>query len=208
MAYTSNLCVVAAICGNFWQESTVNPGVWENLTPGDPGYGLGQWTDMAGIVYRRTALFNYLDSHGYARDSGEGQLEFLIYEDVWNIPGPSTVPASDFSSLSDFLASTSTNIEYLTLEWMYHWEGIDDTSEDRRIAFAESIYTQFLEDDGTRMGWYTGNYLCSETEARWNSLLIKDFLYGTSPGPGPDPPHPIPPHTRRKGLPPWFIAKL
>ena len=71
MAYTSNLKVVAAICGNFFQESGVNPGIWENLTPGAPGYGLGQWTDNPPNVYRRTALFNWLSANGYAQDSGQ-----------------------------------------------------------------------------------------------------------------------------------------
>ena len=39
MSISSNLYVIAAICGNFYQESTVNPGIWEGLTPNAPGYG-------------------------------------------------------------------------------------------------------------------------------------------------------------------------
>lgn len=206
MAYTTNIYVIAAICGNFWQESTVNPGIWEGLIEGAPGYGLGQWTDNLPIVERRTALFEYLDYHGYSRDSGQGQLEFLIQENVWNIPGPSSVPSSDFTSLSQFLSSTSQNIEYLTLEWMYHWEGIDDDSEDKRISFAEDIINLFLNDDDERRPWTTGNFYNTLEEARWNCLLIKDFFLGTEPPEPPEPP--VPPHKKHKGLPPWLIYKL
>ena len=91
MSITTNLYVIAAICGNFWQESTVNPGIWEGLTPNAPGYGLGQWTDNPPVVMRRTALFNWLQANGYAQDSGPGQLAFLVYENLW-IPSTSHHP--------------------------------------------------------------------------------------------------------------------
>lgn len=208
MAYTTNLYVIAAICGNFWQESTVNPGIWENLTVGAPGYGLGQWTDNPPIVERRTALFNYLDSHGYSRDSGEGQLEFLIYENVWNKPGPSTVAPSIYNTLTEYLQSNLTDLTFLTLEWMYHWEGIDDDSEETRISAANSFYNLFINDDGTRNPWYASNSYLSHVQAESNALLIKDFFIGETPPEPPEPPGPAPLPTKRKGLPPWLIYKL
>ena len=201
MPYSTNLNVIAAICGNFYQESTVNPGIWENLTVGDPGYGLGQWTDNPPVVMRRTALFNWLSANNYAQDSGQGQLEFLIYEDLWI---PSLIQQSAYSTMSDFLASTSTNLSDLTQEWMFHWEGINDNSFSTRYSAAASFYSTFLSDNGTRDPWYTGNRYLSWAETVNNALLIKDFFLGSSPTP-PTPPGPIPPHTRRKGLPPWFI---
>ena len=206
MAYTNNLRVIAAICGNFFQESLVNPGAWENYTIGDHGYGLGQWSDYEGVVYRRTALFQYMYDHGYYIDNGQGQLEFLIYENVWNIPGPSTVPSSDFNSLSEFLASNSTDLTYLTLEWMYHWEGIDDDSEQTRISYAQSFYTIFLDDDGVRNPWYARNAPLTAAETVSNTLLIKDFFLGGTPPEPPEPPAPLP--KKHKGLPPWLIYKL
>lgn len=206
MAYTNNLRVIAAICGNFWQESTVNPGIWENLTVGDHGYGLGQWSDYEGVVYRRTALFEWLYDHNYPRDSGQGQCEFIIAENVWNIPGPSTVSPSDFSSLTEYLSSNTTDLTYLTLEWMYHWEGIDDDSEGTRISAAQNFYNLFLNDDGTRNPWIARNDYLSHTEAESNALLIKDFFLGGTPPEPPEPPAPLP--KKRKGLPPWLIYKL
>lgn len=198
MSICSNLHVIAAICGNFYQESTVNPGVWEQLTVGFPGYGLGQWTDNADTS-RRTALFNYLSANGYAQDSGEGQLNFLVDENLWI---PSLITPSAYNTLTDYFNSTSTNISDLVMEWMFHWEGINDGSETTRINFAQDIYSLFLADDGTRWSWYSGNFLLSVQEASRNSLLVKDFFIGNTPPPPPPPP---PIHRRRKGLKPWFI---
>ena len=189
MPISTNLHVIAAICGNFWQESTINPGIWENLTVGAPGYGLGQWTDNPPIVERRTALFNWLDANGYARDSGPGQLAFLVYENLWI---PSTFTPSAYQTLTDFFNSTSTNTAYLTEEWMWHWEGIDDGSYNTRLDAARYYYNAFINDDGNRTTWWSSNsYLDMTTTALENALLIKDFFLGTTP-PGPDPPGPTP----------------
>lgn len=202
MPISTNLHVIAAICGNFYQESTVNPGVWENLTVGDPGYGLGQWTDNPPIVERRTALFNWLDANGYSRDSGPGQLEFLVYENLWI---PSTFTPSAYQTLTDFFNSTSSNTGALVEEWMWHWEGIDDGSYQTRLDAARYFLQLFRDDDGTRLPWFSGNYYLEGPPnyrgSGDNALLIKDFFLGTTP-PGPGP---IPPYQRRKGLPPWFI---
>lgn len=184
MAYTNNPYVVAAICGNFWQESTVNPGIWEGLVPGNPGFGLGQWTDNPPQVMRRTALFNWLDANGFSRDSGQGQLEFLIYEDLWI---PSLIQPSAYQTMTDFLNSTSTDLYDLTQEWMYHWEGINDGTLTNRYNFAYDLaYNQFPTDPGTRDPWYSSNSYNTIAQARSNSFLVKDFLMGETPVP-PEP---------------------
>lgn len=204
MAYTTNLYVIAAICGNFWQESTVNPGIWENLTVGAPGYGLGQWTDNPPIVERRTALFNWLDANGYSHDSGIGQLEFLVYENIWI---PQSFQQSSYNTLGEFFASTSTNLSDLVQEWMYHWEGINDGTFQQRYDAAQQFLFLFWNDPGTREAWHSGNYYNSWSDAEKNSLLIMDIMLSNTPPTPPTPP--IPPyHRQRKGLPPWLIYKL
>lgn len=180
MAITSNLRVIAAICGNFWQESTVNPGIWEGLTPNAPGFGLGQWTDNPPNVMRRTALFNWLSSNGYAQGSGEGQLSFLVHENLWI---PSLFTPSAYSSLADFFASTSTSLHDCVLEFMYHWEGINDGTDSVRLAAAQRYYDLFINDPGARGPWTSGNYYCSQSQADNNALLIKDWMIGSSPAP-------------------------
>lgn len=188
MAYTNNLRVVSAICGNFFQESGVNPGIWENLTVGAPGFGLGQWTDNPPSVYRRTALFDWLDNNNYAHDSGHGQMEFLIYENLWI---PSLIQQSAYNTMTDYFNSSSTSIHDLTLEWMFHWEGINDGTDIVREQEATRFYNLFVNDPGTRNPWTARNGYLTQTECDNNALLIKDFLYGTSPIP-PAPPTPIP----------------
>lgn len=190
MPYVTNLRVVAAICGNFWQESTVNPGIWENLTPNitPGGYGLGQWTDNPGQnLWRRTDLFNYLETHGYANDSGEGQLEYLIYENTWV---PSLFVQSSFNTLYDYLYNNnSTSLYDCVYEFMYHWEGINDGTDGIRKTAADRYYNLFQNDPGTRQPWTSGNFYATQAQADNNALLIMDYLMGTSPTP-PTPPTP------------------
>lgn len=202
MGVSSNLYVIAAICGNFWQESQVNPGAWENWTVGDPGFGLGQWTDNPPVVMRRTALFQWLADNGYARQDGEGQLEFLVYEDLWI---PTLIQQSAYNTLTDYFQSTSTNLSDLVYEWMYHWEGINDSSYQNRYTFASVALNAFQNDSGVRQPWTSGNYQITTQEALDNSLLIKDFFFGTTP---PTPPGPTPTRKKRKGLPPWLIYQI
>lgn len=40
------LHAISGLLGNTQTESTINPGIWQNLNPGNPklGYGLTQWT--------------------------------------------------------------------------------------------------------------------------------------------------------------------
>ena len=182
---TNNLYVIAAVCGNFWRESGVNPGIWENLTVGDPGFGLGQWTDLPQYgLTRRTQLFNWLSLNGYPNDSGQGQLEYLIYENYWT---PASIQQSAYSSLSDFLQSTSTSINDLTLEYMYHWEGINDPQANDRITAAQNFYTLFTNDPGTRDPWYAMNAYLTVNQQNNNALLVMDFFLGNTPPPGPGP---------------------
>lgn len=210
MAISSNLRVIAAICGNFWQESTVNPGIWERKDGqiiNTPGYGLGQWTDNPPIVERRTALFNYLDSHGYARDSGDGQLEFLVYENIWI---PTSFEQSAYSTLTEFFESTSNDLEALTREWMYHWEGINDGSFETRYQAALHFLNFFWDNESSsyREPWFSENEYLTLNEASWNSMRIMDFFLENEPPEPPEPPRPTPTRKKRKGLPPWLIYQI
>lgn len=183
MSICSNLAVIAAICGNFWMESQVNPGAWERWTVGQPGYGLGQWTDNPPDVMRRTALFNWLSANGYPNDSGEGQLAFLVAENLWI---PNLIEPSFYNTLTEYFQSTSSNVAALTREFMYHWEGINNGTENTRIDYAWEYYDKFLNDDGTRYPWTARNSQISETEALHNTMHIKDFFWGSQPEP-PEP---------------------
>ena len=187
---TNNLYVIAAICGNWWQESGLNPGIWEGTVVGNPGYGLGQWTDVAGVVSRRTDLFNYLSSMGLAMDDGDGQCDFLLYENLWLTIGPGG-RTSQYQYLMDFITSTSTNLSDLVYEFMWFWEGIDDGTGPTRLNYAQQCLSLFQLDTGARAPWASGNRYLSPSESQSNSLLIKDFFLEESPTP-PEPPEPEP----------------
>lgn len=188
--YGCSAYVVAAMCGNFWQESGINPGVWEGLSEGNwtdllKGYGLGQWTNTGGDTQGRLyQVHKFLSENSYADDSGPGQLEFLIQENYWT---PVSPYSSDFPSLQDFLKSTSTDLEYLTHAWNRCWEGIHDSSWDARVTYAQECYdyivTNANNDDINT--WVTGNFYSTTVERLNNAVLIYRYLSAGGGGGGP-----------------------
>lgn len=198
--------VVAAIAGNFWQESTLNPGIWESLTVGNwtdlgRGYGLGQWTNTGGDTHGRLyQLHDYLVSNGYAIDSGDGQIAFLMHENYWT----SRQEAASFPDLASFLASDSTDIGALTHAWNIGWEGIHDASWDARVGYAQQCYDYIYQhyDDESITFWVSGNRYLSTSERLNNAVMLHRVLNGgISPEP-PDPPEP--PKTKKDGMPLWM----
>ena len=62
---------IAAMFGNMQTESTLNPGIWEDLDPFGGGYGLVQWTPYT----------NYSDWAGDGwQDNGPKEMDRIIYE--------------------------------------------------------------------------------------------------------------------------------
>ena len=62
---------IAAMFGNMQTESTLNPGIWENLDPFIGGYGLVQWTPYT--KYSEWAGTDW-------QDNGQKEMERIIYE--------------------------------------------------------------------------------------------------------------------------------
>lgn len=62
---------IAAMFGNMQTESTLNPGIWENLDPFIGGYGLVQWTSYT--KYSEWAGTDW-------QDNGQKEMERIIYE--------------------------------------------------------------------------------------------------------------------------------
>lgn len=191
--------VVSAICGNFYQESGVNPGIYENLDAIPDadmtnnnvygGYGLGQWTNKASAgLTRRTQLINFMDNNGYDWDDGDGQLDFLIAENYWHQNyGP-------FATLSDFLTSNSTDIGELTKIWMRCWEGINSNLSTRQTwanNFYNYINAHYYDQDIT--SWVSGNFYPSNQQRKNNAVLVARYLIDGIPSPTPPTPPPTPP---------------
>lgn len=91
---------VSGMLGNMQTESTINPGIWQNLTPNpNLGWGLVQWTPS-------TNFTNWAASHGYANDDGYAQL---IWIDTETVPTGQWIPTSMYPlSFDEFKSSTDT----------------------------------------------------------------------------------------------------
>lgn len=187
---TISIEVISAICGNWYHESNINPGIYEglhvvNLTDDNAigGYGLGQWTNNPNTgLTRRTELVEYLRSNGYADDSGDGQLAYFIEENVWY----STQEASAYSDLNDFLYTDNTDIEALTHAFNIGWEGIHDSSWNTRVTYAQKCY-QYIQEHGNDTSistWVKGNRWLTESEILNNAVLVYRYLNNVSGGGG------------------------
>ena len=129
--------VICAILGNAQQESSINPGIWENLTVDyNRGYGLFQWTPA-------TVYTNWATNLGYAIDDGYYQLEWvntvLDQQGYW-------VQRHGYNiTFSDFVNDTTHNIDWLTAAWYYNFEnpGASDTTLPIRQQYANDWFTYF-----------------------------------------------------------------
>lgn len=196
--------VIAAICGNWKQESTINPGLWEGLTPGTwtdlrKGYGLGQWTNTDDSQGRLYHLHEYLTANGYSDDSAEGQVNYLMVENIWY----PVQEASAYRTLTDFLNSQSTNLTDLTHAFCIGWEGIHDSSWDTRVTYAQQCYDYIVAHatDPAITTWYSGNRYLSDAEVLNNAVMFYRLFQGLIP----PTPTPTPPSNDK--MPVWLMLK-
>lgn len=199
----ASMYVVAAIAGNFWTESSINPGIWESLNTGtwtdlNKGFGLGQWTNTGGNTQGRLyQLHKWLSENGYADDSGDGQVQYIIEENYWT----PKAGYEKYADLNAFLTSDSTDIEELTHYWNWCWEGIHNASWNARVEQAKECYNYIFahKDDESITEWITGNRFLSVNERLNNAVMLYRIL---STGSG-DKPYKL----KRKGLPVWMMLR-
>ena len=196
-ALTVSDYVIAAICGNFWRESTVNPGIWESLIPmpwdyvydpNDPnkgGYGIGGFTNVRGpygVDYRLKRVHDWLVDNGYPVDDGPAQLFYLVFiEKLWAASYGN--PAFD-----EFLNSDSTDLLYLTDQWCRYWEGVPGDAMDIRYANAQNAlaYIQaHKNDDPLQYRWIADNRFLTTAETENNIMCLYFwFMNYWTPGGG------------------------
>ena len=128
---------IAGLLGNIQQESTINPGIWQNLTPGTGGYGLVQWTPSSNY-------FNYAASEGVDTNNPDenGSCQCRLINDCENAGQwlPDTIHGytytwAQFSQLTDYEEATKAFC------WEYERPGNPDMA--RRIGYAEHWYNLF-----------------------------------------------------------------
>jgi hypothetical protein len=96
--WTSN--AICAMLGNMQTESTINPGIWENLAEGDMtgGFGLVQWTPASKFT-------NWADSNNFQWTNIDGQIARIEYEKTnhiqWNPTDTYPLTFEEFSKSTD-----------------------------------------------------------------------------------------------------------
>ena len=120
---------ICAMLGNMQRESTINPGIWQNLDEGNTSLGLGlvQWTPA-------TNLIDWCNSNNLNYLSIDAQCKRIIYE-LEN--GLQWITTSNYpESFSEFTQSTK-DVEYLVYAFLKNYEraGVEAISE--RIDNAE-----------------------------------------------------------------------
>ena len=124
---------ICGMLGNMQRESTINPGVWENLDYGNTNGGLGlvQWTPA-------TNLINWCTDSGKAYLSIVSQCERIIYE-LNN--GLQWIATTDYPmSFTEFTASNDTP-ENLASAFCMNYERAGVVAESERRANARYWFT-------------------------------------------------------------------
>jgi hypothetical protein len=132
-----------SICGslgNMQTESTINPGIWQNLDEGNEslGYGLVQWTPS-------TKYTNWCQDLGLVPGDMNSNLLRIIYE-VEN--GLQWIATSDYPlSFQEFIVSTESP-EYLAQAFLKNYERPADQDQPNRSTQAR-YWWDTLEGTGT-----------------------------------------------------------
>lgn len=121
---------ISGMLGNMQKESTINPAIWQDLTPNTGGYGLVQWTPY-------TNWSDWATAHGYEMDDGYGQLEWI---DTNTVPSSQWIPTAMYPmSFEQFKVSTLTPTE-LADAFLRNFERPSVIPQPERGTYAEYWY--------------------------------------------------------------------
>lgn len=129
---TNSIC---AMLGNMQRESTINPGLWQNMDEGNTSLGLGlvQWTPA-------TNLINWCEAHDVDYLDITSQCERIIYE-LQN--GLQYYETDDYPETFEEFTQSTESIEYLTTAFLKNYERAGVEALDERIENAEYWYSYF-----------------------------------------------------------------
>lgn len=129
---------IAGMLGNMQTESTINPGIWQNLYPTPSnGYGLVQWTPS-------TNYTNWANARGYPNDSMVGQLERIEYELQ---QGLQWIMTSDYPLTFTQFKFSNESPEYLAQAFLRNYERPANQNQPIRSSQARYWY-DILEGGG------------------------------------------------------------
>lgn len=118
---------IAGMLGNMQKESTINPGIWQNLNPNPSlGWGLVQWTPS-------TNFTDWAAANGYVNDDGDAQL---IWIDTVTASVGQWIPTPQYpETFGEFKVSTQTP-EYLADCFLKNFERPKESDQPDRQQYA------------------------------------------------------------------------
>ena len=132
-----SLNAVAALLGNMESESTINPGIWQDLNEGNTssGFGLVQWTPS-------TNYTNWATANGYESDDGYGQLEWIDTQTTQFGPW---IKTSDYDIDFEEFKTSTESCEWLASAFLKNFERAGVEVEEQRRTQARNWFN-FLSD--------------------------------------------------------------
>lgn len=130
---------IAGMLGNMETESTMNPGIWENLTSGNTSGGLGivQWTPAS-------LLLNWASERGLSATDMDTQLKYLIYECANGLQYYATNSYPTPATFEDFKTS-ELDPDYLAMAFLFNYERPATTNQPQRGTQALEWY-EFIKN--------------------------------------------------------------
>lgn len=152
------ISAMAGMLGNMQTESTINPGIWQNLDEGNMnlGYGLVQWTPASKYI-------DWAKANGYPVGHINSQLNRILYEVEKNIQW--IHPSITFKEYTQ-MSSPPYDMAML---FLHHYERPADPNQPNRGTQAEYWY-EFL------MGHPAPEPLPPECDEFFNIILGRRFL--------------------------------
>ena len=128
-----SLNAVCGMLGNMQRESTINPGIWQDLDEGNMsmGYGLVQWTPASNYI-------NWCNSNGLTPSHMDSNLKRIIYELENGLQYYSTDAYPE--SFKQFSVSTKS-VEYLVTAFLKNYERAGVEALDERIENGNYWYS-------------------------------------------------------------------
>lgn len=132
---------VAGMLGNMETESTINPGIWQNLDAGNTslGFGLVQWTPS-------TKYTEWCSAQGLEPTHMDSALERIIYELENNLQ---YYPTDAYPlTFAEFKTSTA-DPSYLGMAFLANYERPADPDQPNRGTQAQAWYDFLIQGGGS-----------------------------------------------------------
>lgn len=214
--YGLTVAQVAAMCGNAWAESTVNPGAsGEGYVPQDHAYGLWAWTDWTGEnpFYLGTQMKEWVEARYDTWTNGDGQVDCVLTDDLPNgsVWTQTSIPEyaytnSLYPDMQSWIDSDDKDdVEEMCREWFLHWESPTSLywfnyTWNQRLSFALLAYDYIMEhaNDEEITDWIvdTQHIFLNQQQALNNCVMI--YRFASAGGGGGGKP------TKKKGMPLWM----